>query len=102
MLFIFLNVIETAMVNGYYKPKIFILQGFMEYKPEVLAYLKEKSVSVIFLFRRNILERYISLIANKFDQHSKLLNGTHRAHVHSIQEASMIEFFLALQKTITR
>ena len=60
----------------------------MEYKGDVLEYLKENSISIIFLFRRNILERYISLIANKFDEQAKLVNGTHRAHVHSIEEAS--------------
>eukprot|EP00250_Pteridium_aquilinum_P013056 c21104_g1_i1 orf=377-1477(-) len=65
-------------------------QGVMEYKTEIAAYLRSKSVSVIFLFRRNILRRYISILANSFDRAEKLLNGTHRAHVHSEEEAKVL------------
>lgn len=65
-------------------------QGVMEYKTEIAAYLKEKSVSVIFLFRRNLLRRYVSILANAFDRDAKQLNGTHRAHVHSEVEAEVL------------
>lgn len=65
-------------------------QGAMEYNRETLAYFKEKGVSVIFLFRRNILRRYVSILANVFDKEAKLINGTHRAHVHSKFEAEIL------------
>lgn len=65
-------------------------QGVMEFKKEIAAYLKDKSVSVIFLFRRNILRRYVSILANSFDRAAKQLNGTHRAHVHSKEEANVL------------
>ncbi|KAI5082243.1 hypothetical protein GOP47_0001986 [Adiantum capillus-veneris] len=65
-------------------------QGLMEYKREVAAYLNRNSVSVIFLFRRNILRRYVSILANTFDREKKQFNGTHRAHVHSKEEASLL------------
>lgn len=58
----------------------------MEFKQEIADYLRERSVSAIFLFRRNILRRYVSILANSFDRAAKLLNGTHRAHVHSQEE----------------
>lgn len=65
-------------------------QGVMEYKTEIAAYLKERSVSVIFLFRRNIVRRYVSILANSFDRDAKQLNGTHQAHVHSEEEAKVL------------
>lgn len=65
-------------------------QGAMEYDKEALAYFKERGVSVIFLFRRNILRRYVSILANVFDKEAKLLNGTHQAHVHSKFEAEIL------------
>lgn len=65
-------------------------QGVMEYRREIAAYLKDKAVSVIFLFRRNILKRYVSILANTFDRDAKQLNGTHRSHVHSREEANAL------------
>ncbi|KAH7427562.1 hypothetical protein KP509_10G049300 [Ceratopteris richardii] len=65
-------------------------QGLMEYKGEIATYLKQNHVSVIFLFRRNILGRYVSILANVFDREKKQLNGTHRAHVHSKEEADLL------------
>eukprot|EP00250_Pteridium_aquilinum_P013519 c21387_g1_i1 orf=193-1239(-) len=71
-------------------------QGLMEYRREVAAYLKDNSVSVIFLFRRNILQRYVSILANTFDRGMKQLNGTHRAHVHSAEEANLLAAYRPL------
>ncbi|KAI5066160.1 hypothetical protein GOP47_0018784 [Adiantum capillus-veneris] len=68
-------------------------QGVMEYKKEIADYLKDNSVSVIFLFRKNILRRYVSILANSFDRVAKQLNGTHLAHVHSKEEAEVLEAY---------
>eukprot|EP01018_Ginkgo_biloba_P035798 Gb_08477 [translate_table: standard] len=68
-------------------------QGAMEYNKEALAYFKQRGVSVIFLFRHNILRRYVSILANVFDKDAKLLNGTHRSHVHSKLEAEILATF---------
>ncbi|MCO5559016.1 hypothetical protein L7F22_012607 [Adiantum nelumboides] len=68
-------------------------QGVMEYNREIAAYLKDNSVSVIFLFRKNILRRYVSILANSFDRVAKQLNGTHLAHVHSREEAKVLEAY---------
>lgn len=65
-------------------------QGVMEYQSDIAAYFKEKSVSVLFLFRRNVLRRYVSILANSFDRERKQLNGTHQAHVHSEEEAKIL------------
>lgn len=65
-------------------------QGVMEYKRETVSYLRDHLVSVIFLFRKNILRRYVSILANSFDRVAKQLNGTHLAHVHSKEEAKVL------------
>lgn len=71
-------------------------QGVMEYKTEVARYLKDNSISVLFLFRQNILRRYVSILANTFDREKKKLNGTHRAHVHSKEEANLLAAYKPL------
>lgn len=58
----------------------------MEYHSELAAYFKQKGVSVILLLRRNSLKRMISILANAYDKKEKLLNGTHKSHVHSKEE----------------
>ncbi|GFQ00169.1 hypothetical protein PHJA_002160900 [Phtheirospermum japonicum] len=65
-------------------------QGLMEYREDIAEYLKRRGVSIIFLFRRNILRRMISLLANKYDKEVKLLNGTHKSHVHTPHEAQIL------------
>ncbi|KAL3655265.1 hypothetical protein CASFOL_001051 [Castilleja foliolosa] len=65
-------------------------QGFMEYDVDIAEYVKRRGVSIIFLFRRNILRRMISLLANKYDKEVKLLNGTHKSHVHTPHEAQIL------------
>jgi ABC-type Zn uptake system ZnuABC Zn-binding protein ZnuA len=60
----------------------------MEHHKEIEEYFKRRNVSVIFLFRRNLLRRMVSMLANSYDSHAKLLNGTHKSHVHSAEEVS--------------
>ncbi|XP_059653932.1 uncharacterized protein LOC132300736 isoform X2 [Cornus florida] len=65
-------------------------QGLMQHHDEIVEYFNTKGVSVIFLFRRNLLRRMISILANSYDRDAKLLNGTHKSHVHSPQEAEIL------------
>ncbi|XP_047983441.1 uncharacterized protein LOC125224127 isoform X2 [Salvia hispanica] len=65
-------------------------QGLMQHHEEIVEYFNSKGVSAIFLFRRNLLRRMISILANSFDQNAKLLNGTHRSHVHSTHDAKIL------------
>lgn len=65
-------------------------QGVMEYHKEIALYFKERGVSVIFLLRWNLLRRLVSILANAYDREMKLLNGTHKSHVHSKQEADTL------------
>lgn len=65
-------------------------QGAMEYNREIVDYFNKKGVSVILLFRWNLLRRLISVLANAYDRETKQLNGTHKAHVHSKQEADLL------------
>ncbi|CAJ1929701.1 unnamed protein product [Sphenostylis stenocarpa] len=65
-------------------------QGLMEHHKEIAEYFNHKRVSIIFLFRRNLLRRMVSMLANSYDRYAKLLNGTHKAHVHSAEEADIL------------
>ncbi|XP_075652792.1 uncharacterized protein LOC142623286 [Castanea sativa] len=65
-------------------------QGLMEHHKEIAEYFNRKGVSAIFLFRRNLLRRMVSLLANSYDQYAKLLNGTHKSHVHTPEEADIL------------
>ncbi|XP_074274531.1 uncharacterized protein LOC141598695 isoform X2 [Silene latifolia] len=65
-------------------------QGLMQHHEEILEYFTSRGVSVIFLFRRNLLRRMISILANLYDRDFKLLNGTHKSHVHSPREAEIL------------
>ncbi|KAL3538891.1 hypothetical protein ACH5RR_002257 [Cinchona calisaya] len=65
-------------------------QGLMQHHEEIVEYFKSRGVSIIFLFRRNLLRRMISILANSYDQNAKLLNGTHKSHVHSHHEAEIL------------
>ncbi|KAF3511962.1 hypothetical protein F2Q69_00004419 [Brassica cretica] len=64
-------------------------QGLMKHHEEIIEYFKTRGVSAIFLFRRNLLRRMISVLANSYDKDAKLLNGTHKSHVHSPKEVSL-------------
>ncbi|CAN0878960.1 Nodulation protein H [Linum grandiflorum] len=61
-------------------------QGVMQHHEEVVEYFRTRGVSAIFLFRRNLLRRMVSVLANEYDRQAKLLNGTHKSHVHSPHE----------------
>lgn len=65
-----------------------LVQGLMENHKGIAEYFNERGVSVIFLFRRNLLRRMVSVMANSYDRYAKLLNGTHKSHVHSVEEVS--------------
>ncbi|KAK6128677.1 hypothetical protein DH2020_037580 [Rehmannia glutinosa] len=65
-------------------------QGLMEHHKEIVEYFNTRGVSVIFLFRRNLLRRMVSVLANSYDRYAKLLNGTHKSHVHSHEEANAL------------
>ena len=63
----------------------------MENHKDIVEYFNRRGVSAIFLFRRNPLRRMVSVLANSYDRYAKLLNGTHKSHVHSPAE---VLFFL--------
>ncbi|MED6198234.1 hypothetical protein PIB30_064213 [Stylosanthes scabra] len=65
-------------------------QGLMQNHEQIAEYFRIHGVSVIFLFRRNLLRRMISVIANEYDRNAKSLNGTHKSHVHSPKEAQIL------------
>ncbi|KAL2646770.1 hypothetical protein AAZV13_05G075600 [Glycine max] len=74
-------------------------QGLMDHPKEIADYFNSRSVSVIFLFRRNLLRRMVSMLANSYDRYAKLFSGTHKSHVHSKEEdmemrtAKALEYF---------
>ncbi|PON39817.1 Sulfotransferase domain containing protein [Parasponia andersonii] len=68
-------------------------QGLMENHKEIVEYFNRRGVSAIFLFRRNLLRRMVSDLANSYDRYAKLLNGTHKAHVHSTEEAEKLSTY---------
>ncbi|KAJ4979239.1 hypothetical protein NE237_010019 [Protea cynaroides] len=68
-------------------------QAVMVNHQQIVNYFNWKGVSVLFLFRRNLLRRLISLMANDYDREAKLLNGTHKSHVHTKEEAEILAQF---------
>ncbi|KAD0286866.1 hypothetical protein E3N88_44503 [Mikania micrantha] len=74
-------------------------QGLMQNHEAIVEYLNAKGVSVIFLFRRNLLRRRISILANAYDQSAKPLNGRHKSHVHSPDEAKILASYKPLINT---
>ncbi|KAF5745687.1 hypothetical protein HS088_TW07G01279 [Tripterygium wilfordii] len=74
-------------------------QGVMQHHKEIVEYFKTQGVSAIFLFRRNLLRRMISILANLYDREAKLLNGTHKSHVHSPNEAEILASYKPLINT---
>ncbi|XP_058094483.1 uncharacterized protein LOC131240346 isoform X2 [Magnolia sinica] len=72
-------------------------QGVLDYHKEIVEYFNWRGVSAIFLLRKNLLRRAISIMANSYDRDAKLLNGTHKSHVHSQTEKLMdVQEFLRL------
>ncbi|KAK9948879.1 hypothetical protein M0R45_004436 [Rubus argutus] len=78
---------ECSAATGF---KWMLNQGLMEHHKEIVEYFNRRGVSAIFLFRRNLLRRMVSVLANSYDRYAKLLNGTHKAHVHSEEEAETL------------
>lgn len=76
-------------------------QGLMQNHEQILEYFKAKGVSVIFLFRKNLLRRMISILGNTYDRDFKLLNGTHKSHVHSPREAEILASYKPVINTTT-
>ncbi|THU45157.1 hypothetical protein C4D60_Mb02t14920 [Musa balbisiana] len=68
----------------------FDLTGLMQHHKDIIEYFNKKGVSAILLFRRNLLCRLVSVLANSHDRNAKQLNGTHKAHVHSKNEADVL------------
>ncbi|XP_073123972.1 uncharacterized protein [Henckelia pumila] len=76
-------------------------QGLTQHHEEIVNYFNAKGVSAIFLFRRNLLRRMISVLANSYDQNAKPLNGTHKSHVHSHEEAEILAKYKPTVDTTT-
>ena len=72
----------------------------MQHHEEIVKYFKSRGVAAIFLFRRNLLRRMISVLANSYDREVKLLNGTHKSHVHSPIEVSFFSISLSYAETL--
>ncbi|XP_078171333.1 uncharacterized protein LOC144565447 isoform X2 [Carex rostrata] len=68
-------------------------QGLLQNHLQIADYFNQRGVSVIFLFRRNLLRRLVSILSNAHDREVKQLNGTHKAHVHSRAEADVLAKF---------
>lgn len=83
LILFFLNLIGTYLLSN-------MVQGLMENHEEIVKYFKKRGVSAIFLLRRNLLRRMISVHANIYDKDTKQLNGTHKSHVHSPLEAQIL------------
>ncbi|PIN20447.1 hypothetical protein CDL12_06855 [Handroanthus impetiginosus] len=83
--FIFFVLLDEKKFSFHYNVK-----GLMQHHDEIVEYFKSKGVSAIFLFRRNLLRRMVSILANSYDQNAKLINGTHKSHVHSTHEAEVL------------
>ncbi|KAL6911907.1 hypothetical protein ACP4OV_000712 [Aristida adscensionis] len=65
-------------------------QGLLKHYQEIVEYFNRRGVSVIFLLRRNLLQRYVSVLANAYDSAKKQINGTHKSHVKKREEAAVL------------
>nr|AAP04177.1 unknown protein [Oryza sativa Japonica Group] len=65
-------------------------QGLVANHADIADYFNRRGVSAIFLFRWNLLRQLVSQLANNHDRYLKQLNGTHKAHVHTAYEASIL------------
>ncbi|GAB2267371.1 hypothetical protein Dimus_002356 [Dionaea muscipula] len=65
-------------------------QGVTVHHKEIVEYFNKRGVHAIFLFRRNLLRRMVSMLANSYDKGARILNGTHKSHVHSPFEAEIL------------
>ncbi|XP_020231853.1 uncharacterized protein LOC109812322 [Cajanus cajan] len=88
---------ECSAAVGY---KWMLNQGLMAHHKEIAEYFERRRVSTIFLFRRNLLRRMVSVLANSYDKNAKALNGTHKSHVHSTEEAGILAKYRPLINTM--
>lgn len=58
----------------------------MDNYDDIVEYFNRRGIFAIFIFRRNLLRQMVSRIANDFDRDLKQLNGTHKSHVHTVEE----------------
>ncbi|KAA8519286.1 hypothetical protein F0562_013542 [Nyssa sinensis] len=65
-------------------------QAVMDYHRQIANYFNWKGVSVIFVLRRNLLRRLVSVLANAYDRDAKQINGIHKSHVHTREEADLL------------
>ncbi|XP_059649296.1 uncharacterized protein LOC132295166 [Cornus florida] len=68
-------------------------QAVMNYHRQIANYFNLRGVSVIFILRRNLLRRLVSVLANAYDRNAKQINGTHKSHVHTREEADLLAQF---------
>lgn len=76
----------SLSVDVIWKQSWWSMQGLMEHHKKILCYFAKRGISVIFFQRRNMLNILVSILANSFDKHVKLLNDMHVSHVHSPEE----------------
>uniref|UniRef100_A0A0E0D1Q1 Sulfotransferase n=1 Tax=Oryza meridionalis TaxID=40149 RepID=A0A0E0D1Q1_9ORYZ len=74
-------------------------QGLVANHADIADYFNRRGVSAIFLFRRNLLRQLVSQLANNHDRYLKQLNGTHKAHVHTAYEASILARYKPILNT---
>ncbi|CAN0872925.1 hypothetical protein LINGRAHAP2_LOCUS10233 [Linum grandiflorum] len=65
-------------------------QGVSAHHEGIVDYFNRNGVHAIFLFRRNLIRRLISVLANSYDKSKKPLNGTHKSHVHTVADAKFL------------
>ncbi|KAG0485297.1 hypothetical protein HPP92_009376 [Vanilla planifolia] len=70
--------------------KWMVNQGIRDNHEGIVDYFNRRGISAILLLRKNLLRRLVSVKANKQDGHDNLLNGTHKAHVSSKEEAQIL------------
>lgn len=68
-------------------------QGLVANHADIVDYFNQRGVSAVFLFRRNLLRQLVSQLANNHDRYLKQLNGTHKAHVHTRDEANILAIY---------
>ncbi|XP_047086933.1 uncharacterized protein LOC124698495 [Lolium rigidum] len=76
-------------------------QGLMANHAQIVDYFNQRGVSAIFLFRRNLLRQIVSQLANNHDRYLKQLNGKHKAHVHTKDEANILAKYKPRLNTTT-
>ncbi|PNT77287.1 hypothetical protein BRADI_1g60550v3 [Brachypodium distachyon] len=76
-------------------------QGLVANHAGVVDYFNQRGVSTVFLMRRNLLRQMVSQLANNHDRYIKQLNGKHKAHVHTRDEANILARYKPRLNTTT-